>query len=125
MFGWITGALAVPVLLTILSGGVTSDKKFVKKAEVVVDAGAVDAGPSAKDLAIATRRATFKMHLDNLVVMWSARGTVSVKKLMWSTANVSETMDSVMVILNTPEGEVGLFFTFSEGRWKTFPDDFK
>lgn len=116
----------------LLSGsGVSIDKKIVnKKVLEVVDAGTLDAGVrqlTEREVKVVARRIDFKVSLADLMTKMSEGrgGPVTTKKVFWSTVQASEEKDAVMVLLDSPDGEVGLFFFFNNGKWTTFPDDFK
>lgn len=111
----------------LLSGsGVSIDKKIVnKKVLEVVDAGVRQL--TEREVKVVARRIDFKVSLADLMTKMSEGrgGPVTTKKLLWSTVQASEEKDAVMVLLDSPDGEVGLFFFFNNGKWTTFPDDFK
>jgi hypothetical protein len=111
------------LVVMLFAGGVHMDKPVP-----TVDAGVAtpDAGVAQSNV-VKTRREEFRVRINKAAVgMGRARhGTVSVQKLLWSTTIVSETEDSVLVLLSTPDGDVGLMFLFNEGKWDSLPDDFR
>lgn len=91
------------------------------------DAGTADAGVTQSSV-VKERRAAFKARMDRAAVTIgkAKHGTVTVSKMLWSTGFASDNeKDSVLVLMNTPDGEVGLMFILSDGTWDSLPDDFR
>lgn len=113
--------LKLIVVATMLGGtGVSLDKPLVK-----VDGGvklqSVDAGVDPEQV-IQDRRTEFKKQI---MLLFNARANTRVKSILWSTGAVSTKTDGAIVILDANGTEIGLFFYYREGSWKTIPDDFK
>lgn len=109
------------VVATILGGtGVSLDKPLVK-----VDAGVkiqfVEVGVDPEQV-IQDRRTEFRKQM---MLLFNARINTRVKSILWSTGAVSTKTDGAIVILDVNGTEVGLFFYYRDGSWKTIPDDFK